>query len=74
MYDKENIVLFSYNPLAKGEYIERQYTFNRNLDLFKENIIWKTKDYNADLTKGQILLNWHLSMGVLQIPETSKPW
>ena len=71
--DKENIVLFAYNPLAKGEYVDREYAFNRNLDLFKENIICKTKDYNADLTKGQILLNWHLSMGVVPIPGTSKP-
>ena len=35
--DKEEIILFAYNPLVKGEYVERNYIYERNLDLFKTN-------------------------------------
>ena len=34
--DKENIILFAYNPLVKGKYCDRDYCYQSNYDLFKE--------------------------------------
>ena len=71
--DKENIVLFAYNPMARGEYVDRVFAAEKNLDLFNENTVCKLKESYEKLTKGQIILNWHLCLGVVPIPGTSKP-
>ena len=65
--DKEQIVLFAYYPLAKGHYADEHF------NLFKEKIVKKAKNENNVLTEGQIILNWHISQGVVPIPGTSKP-
>ena len=73
--DLENIVIFAYNPLVKGEYCDRNVIYEQKLDLFRENFLYyfaKQKKYQH-LTAGQIILNWHMSLGVVPIPGTSKP-
>ena len=72
--DLENIVIFAYNPLVKGEYCDNNIKYENNLDLFKENFLFfitSQKRYQH-LTAGQIILNWHMSSGVVPIPGTSK--
>ena len=72
--DLENIVIFAYNPLVRGEYCDKKILYEENLDLFKENFLYfltKQKKYQH-LTGGQIILNWHMSYGVVPIPGTSK--
>jgi diketogulonate reductase-like aldo/keto reductase len=79
--DKENIVLFAYNPLCKGQYCDRIFLQERNYDLFTEApIMYLSEKYfenqkykNTDryhITKGQIILNWHMRLGVVPIPGT----
>ena len=69
--DKKKIKLIAYNPLAKGEYCDREYILEHKLDLFKESTVkFLEEEYNK--TKGQIILNWHKSLGVIPIPGTSK--
>ena len=70
--DKEEIKLIAYNPLARGEYCDKDYRLKYKLDLFKEsNVEFLKREYNK--TKGQIILNWHKCLGVIPIPGTSKP-
>ena len=72
--DKENIVILSYNPMVKGQYCQRSEKVikEKNLDLFNENIIQElAKKY--DKTLGQIILNWHIHIGVVPIPGTFNP-
>ena len=71
--DKEGIVLFAYNPLAKGEYVDREDAFKRNLDLFREGTINHLRKKHPNYSKGQIILSWHINLGVVPIPGTSKP-
>ena len=43
-----------------------------NIDLLNEEIILNlAKKYNK--TPGQVILNWHLNIGVIPIPDTSNP-
>ena len=72
--DKENIVILSYNPLVKGSYCKRSEKIikEKNLDLFNEKIVQElAKKYNK--TAGQIILNWHIHLGVVPIPGTFNP-
>jgi diketogulonate reductase-like aldo/keto reductase len=72
--DKENIVILSYNPMVKGQYCQRSEKVikEKNLDLFNENILQElAKKY--DKTLGQIILNWHIHVGVVPIPGTFSP-
>ena len=71
--DKENIVLFAYNPLVKGEYVDREDVFDRNLNLFKEATVKFMKKKYPNYSIGQIILSWHITIGVVPIPGTSKP-
>ena len=73
--EQEKITLFAYNPLVKGEYVN-----DRNFDLFEEDVIDKLTDKyinskfkNGNLTKGQIILNWYMSLNIVPITGTSKP-
>ena len=70
---KENIALIAYYPLAKGngakKYIREH---NDEMDLFKEKIIENLVNKYSK-TPGQIILNWHLSQGIIAIPGTSNP-
>ena len=71
--DKENIVLFAYNPFVRGEYVDRAFATEKHLDIFADNIICQLKNSYSQFTKGQIILNWHLCLGVVPIPGTSNP-
>ena len=71
--DKEKIVLFAYNPLAKGQYVDREDAFKRNLDLFREGIINHLRNKYPNYSKGQIILSWHISLDVVPLPGTSRP-
>lgn len=63
--EKENIKIISYYPLVKGR------DSGRGPDLFKEEII-QTLAKKYGKTEGQIILAWHIQMGVIPIPGTSK--
>ena len=72
--DKENIKIIAYNPLVKGPYCKRSDDIikKKKLDLFNEDIIKElAKKYNRTL--GQIIINWHVHLGVIPIPGTSNP-
>ena len=72
--DKENIIILSYNPLVKGKYCQRSEKIikERNLDLFNETVVQElAKKYKK--TPGQIILNWHIHVGVVPIPGTFNP-
>ena len=71
--DKENITLIAYYPLAKGNgakiYVKEH---NGELDIFEEEHVKQLSEkYNK--TKGQIILNWEVSQGIVTIPGTSNP-
>ena len=72
--DKENIIILSYNPMVKGDYCKRSEKIikERNLDLFNETVVLElAKKYKK--TPGQIILNWHIHVGVVPIPGTFNP-
>lgn len=81
--DREKIVLFGYNPLGKGENCKKDYQILNDYDLFNEapihylakkyetNEKYKNED-NYHLTKGKIILNWHMCLGVVPIIGTLK--
>ena len=73
--DKVGIILFSYNPLVKGSYCKNRHAEimkERQLDLLNEDIVQSlAKKYEK--TPGQIVLNWHVHLGVVPIPGTSNP-
>ena len=63
----------AYNPLVKGEYVDREEAFKRNLDLFRDCVVSQIRKKYPKLTIGQIILSWHINIGVVPIPGTSKP-
>ena len=72
--DKENIKLIAYTPLVGG-IVPRTWNAEHNNEfyVFKEQIfIDLAKKYSK--TVGQIILNWHISLGVIPIPATSREW
>ncbi len=71
--DKENIKLFSYNPLVKGSYFEKNDIYDQRYDLFRESIVITLDKKYEKITKGQIILNWHMSLGVIPITGTLNP-
>lgn len=72
--DKENIVILSYNPIVKGDYCKRseQIMKEKKLDLFNEKVV-KDLAEKYKKTPGQIILNWHIHIGVIPIPGTRSP-
>ena len=74
--DKEGIVIFAYNPMAKGELYDEEYNYQVHLDLFREApLIRLYNEYHETnrITKDQIILNWHMCVGVVPLPEISRP-
>jgi len=73
--DIEDIKILAYYPLIKGPKNNNKFEkimTEKNLDLLNEEIVLNlAKKYNK--TPGQIILNWHLNMGVIPIPGTSNP-
>jgi len=72
--DKENIKILSYNPIIKGDYCAKsaEIVKEKKLDLFNEDIV-KSLTEKYKKTPAQIILNWHLQIGVIPIPGTSNP-
>ena len=72
--DFENIKIFAYNPFVKGEYCKKIPSYEMMYDLFREGTITylHRKENYKHLERGQIILNWYLSMGVIPIIGTSK--
>jgi aldehyde reductase len=73
--DKEDIKIVAYYPLIKGANFRTRYEKvmkEYNMDLLKEEIVENlAKKYGK--TVGQIILNWHIHLGVIPIPGTSNP-
>ena len=71
--DKENIKIISYYPLIKGVNYKSRFPKIMNekkLDLLNEEIVLNlAKKYEK--TVGQIVLNWHIHLGVIPIPGTA---
>ncbi len=71
--DKEGIKIISYYPLIKGANFRTRYEKimkEKGLDLLNEDIVKDlAKKYGKSV--GQIILNWHMSIGVIPIPGTS---
>ncbi len=70
--DKEGIKIFSYYPLVKGHWCSAEVIKEKGLDLLNEPVV-KSLSEKYKKTSGQIVLNWHIKMGVIPIPGTSKP-
>ena len=72
--DKEDIIIFSYNPMVKGGYCKRyeKEMKEQNLDLLNEDNV-KSLAEKYGKTPGQIVLNWHIHLGVIPIPGTTNP-
>ena len=72
--DKEDIIIFSYNPMVKGGYCKRyeKVMKEQNLDLLNEDNV-KSLAEKYGKTPGQIVLNWHIHLGVIPIPGTTNP-
>ena len=73
--DLENIKIISYYPLIKGVNYKSRFPkikSEKKLDLLNEEIIVNlAKKYEK--TVGQIILNWHIHLGVIPIPGTANP-
>ena len=70
--DREDIILFAYNPLNKSKDCDQEFIIEKNYNLFKEaSINFLSDKYKK--TKGQIILNWHTLLGVIPITGTKKP-
>ena len=71
--DKEDIVLITYYPLAKGNGAKvYNKEHNDEMDSFKEKAVVELAEKYGK-TPGQIILNWHLAQGCIPIPGTSNP-
>ena len=73
--DKIGITIFAYNPLVKGSYCKNRHAEimeKKGLDLLNEDVV-KNLAEKYQKTTGQIVLNWHIHLGVVPIPGTSNP-
>jgi len=73
--DLENIKIVAYYPLIKGVNYKSRFTKIMNekkLDLLNEEIV-KNLANKYGKTVGQIILNWHVHLGVIPIPGSANP-
>ena len=70
--DKEGIKILSYYPMVKGRLCTPEVVKEKDLDLLNEPVVKKLCEKYGK-TPGQIVLNWHIHVGVIPIPGTSKP-
>jgi len=70
--EKENIKIVAYYPLIKGINFKARYeniVKEKNMDLLNEEIVKNlAKKYGK--TVGQIILNWHIHLGIIPITGT----
>ena len=69
--NKENIKILCYNPLCKGNYDYHTGKDKIDTELLDEKVI-KELSEKYEKTCGQIVLNWHINLGVIPIPMTQK--
>ena len=73
--DLENIKIVAYYPLIKGVNYKSRFPKIMNekkLDLLNEEIV-KNLTNKYGKTVGQIILNWHVHLGVIPIPGSANP-
>ena len=73
--DLENIKIIAYYPLIKGVNYKSRFAKIMNekkLDLLNEEIV-KNLANKYGKTVGQIILNWHVHLGVIPIPGSANP-
>ena len=73
--DLENIKIIAYYPLIKGVNYKSRFTKIMNekkLDLLNEEIV-KNLANKYGKTVGQVILNWHVHLGVIPIPGSANP-
>ena len=73
--DLENIKIVAYYPLIKGVNYKSRFAKIMNekkLDLLNEEIV-KNLANKYGKTVGQIILNWHVHLGVIPIPGSANP-
>ena len=73
--DLENIKIIAYYPLIKGVNYKSRFPKimkDKKLDLLNEEIV-KNLAEKYSKTVGQIILNWHIHLGVIPIPGSSNP-
>ena len=71
--DFENIKIIAYYPLIKGVNYKSRFPKilnEKKLDLLNEEIVKKLSEKYSK-TVGQIILNWHIHLGVIPIPGTA---
>ena len=73
--DKEDIKIVAYYPLIKGANFRTRYEKimkEKKMNLLNEEIV-KSLAKKYEKTVGQIILNWHIHLGVIPIPGTFNP-
>ena len=72
--DKEKIKIIAYSPLVGG-IVPRTWNIEHNneFNVFNEQIFINLAK-KCTKTPGQIILNWHICLGVIPILSTSKDW
>ena len=58
--------------MNKSKDCDQDFIIEKNYDLFREaSINYLSDEYSK--TKGQIILNWHIFLGIVPITGTKKP-
>ena len=73
--DLENIKIIAYYPLIKGVNYKSRFPKileEKKLDLLNEEIVKKLEEKYGK-TVGQVILNWHVHLGVIPIPGSANP-
>ena len=77
----ENITIFAYNPLTKGKYKDKFNPLDIHYNILRDGQITylmnkyeKNKKFREmKITRGQIVLNWHMCLKIIPIVGTVKP-
>ena len=68
----ENIVIFAYNPLTQG-WLPNKKNYVNNYNILRDaQINYLMEKYYKRVTRGQIILNWHMNLKVIPITGTLK--
>ena len=73
--DKEDIKILGFYPFIKGKKTNNKFEKlmnEKNLDLLNEKL-FKDLSKKYGKTVGQVILNWHIHLGVIPIPGTHNP-
>ena len=68
----ENIAIFAYNPLTQG-WLPNKKNYVNNYNILRDaQINYLMEKYYKRVTRGQIILNWHMNLKVIPITGTLK--